>query len=1040
MKRFSHHSGSALLIVLGMLSFMIISAVGFAVYMRSSRQPSSYLRRASMTRQMAKAALARAMDAVDRAINNNPHPGVGTTKPSASVATAENTWVHHIFSGTNSLDTSGDGTSHASPLCLEALAYIPPPLVNEARYYGRYVPSTAWSRLDFDMGRYTWLAIDVSDYLDINRLSADLPRKSAGAMRISLAHLFENSSHTSAGDGKSWDTFINKYRGNIDEESMTFKTIGEKEPLLSMADFALALGNNGDIGNLWSPFYTYAKGESKGGFYGTESTEDEETLRQMTFLTDSLMAPVSAETSEGEPVRDLSDGQYQPFKDGWLDRDDGSTHLGNFIQSVGSTMNEYADWTPRLSLVGCATLCDYLDLDRYPVSLSIPTVERVPMICAIQPSMAAAKFAIKKTLTPADDVKVESTTDETKRRVSKTVSYCIDGSKLGFTTDMILTSLVYPFSHIREDDSDYSFKVDGRLSLFFSTSEKMPLRTNNTDDSIHLEGKNLTTEIADNSVIHIKSAEGQFTLPSSVSSESDAVKTLTTLRLTDGSTLLSKLSSEDNALLTVTYTWDQEKAEDEGGDAWSPAWSAAIWEKPEEYVTAAKCNLKPLKRADSDGGKSYEVDSSFEDSGVLSMVQGGYDNGVQVWLQAAALVRVLTDNRVVDMVPACLIDDQTQNDVTLGQATLAAQISDKVGGTKYPVLRFDTGVNFKISLENLNRIADESAEIDFAMDPTSAMVADPRWNHAPEHWFQSEKNLTEASAWLDTVRNNCLGQDGRDGDIFMATSDAGYMQSIYELAFLTRLTDDLPETATTYNGIYGDMTAINTVSLDEIPSSFGETINRDRAWLTYDPMGDNEDDFDRIPRANLDSGFRVNPYTDSTNVLMAVFANTPIDWNRASTNFVEGAEFDTGEKASDFNKDSAFNQYSSDTKIAWEDLEAIAQKFIENRGTDWENAWQDLDWSYDADRFCGVDLSGDTGNLWTADRKFLYGFWRECFAARQQMFLIFVRAEPTMMGGEGDVPPQLGSRAVALVWRDPRTAEDADTPHQMRILMYRQFD
>ena len=32
--------GSALLIVLGMLSFMVVSAVGFSVYMRTSRAPS----------------------------------------------------------------------------------------------------------------------------------------------------------------------------------------------------------------------------------------------------------------------------------------------------------------------------------------------------------------------------------------------------------------------------------------------------------------------------------------------------------------------------------------------------------------------------------------------------------------------------------------------------------------------------------------------------------------------------------------------------------------------------------------------------------------------------------------------------------------------------------------------------------------------------------------------------------------------------------------------------------------------------------------
>ena len=44
-----------------------------------------------------------------------------------------------------------------------------------------------------------------------------------------------------------------------------------------------------------------------------------------------------------------------------------------------------------------------------------------------------------------------------------------------------------------------------------------------------------------------------------------------------------------------------------------------------------------------------------------------------------------------------------------------------------------------------------------------------------------------------------------------------------------------------------------------------------------------------------------------------------------------------------------------------------------------------------------------------------------------------------MMGGEGQTPPQLGARAMALVWRDPEATE-GDEPHQTRILFYRQFE
>jgi type II secretory pathway component PulK len=57
--------GSALLIVLGFLSFMIISGVSFAIYMRIERQASSNYRHAVNARQVLNAALARAMEEVD---------------------------------------------------------------------------------------------------------------------------------------------------------------------------------------------------------------------------------------------------------------------------------------------------------------------------------------------------------------------------------------------------------------------------------------------------------------------------------------------------------------------------------------------------------------------------------------------------------------------------------------------------------------------------------------------------------------------------------------------------------------------------------------------------------------------------------------------------------------------------------------------------------------------------------------------------------------------------------------------------------------
>jgi hypothetical protein len=108
----------------------------------------------------------------------------------------------------------------------------------------------------------------------------------------------------------------------------------------------------------------------------------------------------------------------------------------------------------------------------------------------------------------------------------------------------------------------------------------------------------------------------------------------------------------------------------------------------------------------------------------------------------------------------------------------------------------------------------------------------------------------------------------------------------------------------------------------------------------------------------------------------------------------------------------------------------------------------------------GVELDNP---LHGVDRKFLYSFWRECFQNRQQLFLVFIRAEPPTIGGAdsgSQATSQLGARGVALVWRDPappkrgsrpeRTAlttrenwrqyYQTCSPHRTRVLFYHQFD
>ena len=164
-------------------------------------------------------------------------------------------------------------------------------------------------------------------------------------------------------------------------------------------------------------------------------------------------------------------------------------------------------------------------------------------------------------------------------------------------------------------------------------------------------------------------------------------------------------------------------------------------------------------------------------------------------------------------------------------------------------------------------------------------------------------------------------------------------------------------------------------------------------------------------------------------------------------------------------KQFCFNDYSgSEAPLAWDQLKEIASqlRLAFSRGQGWDNdllgksstatdQWNK--WWSDKNSFFGLALSSFENPIHDVDRKFLYSFWKGCFGDRQQLFLIFVRAEPTSMGaGIGDrSPSQLGARAVALVWREPvasittggsgkSSGSSTVQPHRMRILFYHQFE
>ena len=1076
--------GSALLLVLGMLSFMVISAVAFSAFMRYSRLPSSYLRRSSSSRQLVKAALAEAIDIVDAAIADNPHPGVGYKtiryprrtggyKPPESQEQTRNHWRNHVFTGTNYLVSAADTVS---TLTLEGLAYLPPALINEVRYYSRHSTAAMWHSFGYDSGRFAFCAVDVSDHFDVNRIPVDIGRGSAPGNRFSLAYVFEGKDHTSyTVNPSSWDSFMENFvsfdsvkadlkpPAQKGSSSSSESGSGNKLPLVSVADLNLAVNRDGTQFKQYFPFVSYVTGASD-DYVTSETSASAEMQRHMAFVTDGYF-PSSGGSSDDDDY-DLADDQYQPFTGESL-KENNQKNLMKFLDNSMSSKKGYERIFSCISSLGMANLWDYLDEDNVPVSLAIPSVERTPMVCGIKPTMNGSSIKVEATIWDEalsqqnpniEDAGYAGAYPQSARttpsaaglqRVARYVKkYTIDKAQFtaGIRSGSIKAVVAYPFLRGRDLKDPDSFTIDGHVEFFLS-SGSMKFRTGNKDDVLHMEDEGrlgrTASQYAGNGVFDVPLASQSCTF-SNVAEEQDAVKEFD-LMMGPGASAIGN-AIDANPLLTVTWEQAQQSVDLNAGNPSQPP--NLVWQNVNGALECrnATCGLPPIM----DG----KVDPDFESQDkILAFVRA--NGSKQVRLCMAVWLRIKNgDGKTVDLVPAHYLDDKAFNGINVPNQLLSGP-PRTISGNFHPLMRFACGSAFDFSEAAFASMTPVAADVE---QPNGVICADPRWNWAPEHWFSPGAEVTKDS-WLQ----NCgKGVGDRDRDIFMATSDAGYMQSVYELAFLPRLVANDFKPA---NALYGSIDSPDDDRVDWATGIAGAR-NSGLMWMTYRPFaygsGGWRDDFAAVGLVNDGGAMKLNPYSDNENILVSAFANTPESWWAASANTTDTGLSTSERTAKKFNEKYAWSEMNSDAKFAWKDLQNVASAFrakmqAQTAVNGWEDAYDDL-WELDgsnADSLMGAKLENDTDDLYGVDRKFLYGYWRDCFAVKQQLFLIFVRAEPMMMGGGiiGQTPPQLGARAVALVWRNPhrgsKSYSESDdggssapeyAPHQTRVLFYRQFD
>ena len=1114
----SFQKGSALLIVLGMLSFMIVSAVGFSIYMRSSRTPSSYLRRNVAARYLARAALAKAIEELEGDFNSDPDwgkvsesetdvptkfygvyddpfPGVvlndSTARASASGRQNGDYWVGRVFMPFGAV-RSTDATVATMPL--EGLAYLPPAIVDDVRRLSRLTRTASWRPFPYDAGRYAYCAVNVSDLFDINRLQANVPRNS-GPGRVTLASLCatnpDDMMDLNAGNAIALDDLL----GRVEDFG---KLYGNVVPFTSLADFNFAAGTGSD----YAPFMKFVGGN---GVSFLSSTKPQQA--NALFITDTWFPP--KETAAGETVYDLA-ANAQPFSD---------YNASSFIDvllRLNPALGSSADniYVRNLGL-GIVALYDYLDSDSVPTSLSLPTVEAVPMVVGVSaPIGLSPQFG--EIGARNEDVggiagKVYYIEDGArKERASGNITAKRKLTQMGVTSfggpvnvPIVVTS---PFKRLAATSRAKSYKVRGLMRVWLAP-DGMGCRPGVPDNLYPSEATWRDCEANNHQVV----GNGVATFLSddevSLSSFASDVKS-TGEAIAEAVLKFSNLDVKMPVFYKVEESDPQPSADDRNAgyvNVDRPSIENTTFKETyysfgdikDKIVRPALCPLQADGAIDSrwrDGSglvKSarFDVNAAYP-NGVTELTQEQKQSLGPYRLYAAIWLQVRDGTKVVDMAPACATDDVWLGSNLPDNNAVANKLGDGA-----PLLNFKGDAD--ITFENIETTMSQAP----AFNAWKALYAvDPRYNFAPEDWFSSSASaVASKSEWMQLLGLNgtssqLLGQNGRDRDIFMFVSDQEYLQSVGELQFLPRL-DVMDGSGSFLTGDYSPDFHGRPFSQRTGPTT-GSFANGGRFWKTYTAFNNGDGTVDINPYKLKDKngkvvevksgtgGFKLNPFSRDDRVIGAALIGTPFDYYVASTN---SNQRQSGGRRNNLAGNMSLSQMmstysfgrSSLAKLSSDELSDIAgeikDRFEANADagkTDWVDAWDSLMWQENSTSrindenktFMDADITLSEP-LHGVDRKYLYSFWRECFDNRQQLFLLFVRAEPSSVGGGGlsRASSQLGSRAVALVWRDPepptknpdrplRTAMNSladcldkrgsnqNPPHRTRVLFYHQFD
>ncbi len=357
-------------------------------------------------------------------------------------------------------------------------------------------------------------------------------------------------------------------------------------------------------------------------------------------------------------------------------------------------------------------------------------------------------------------------------------------------------------------------------------------------------------------------------------------------------------------------------------------------------------------------------------------------------------------------------------------------------GDDLPKLYFQTG-----ELNILAGASNPGTPMPYLWD--SLEVPDPRFNHYVMNWVNTMSDPNRTAPGMHQITKDLLGKDGRDADIFMASSGAGKLQSVGELGFLIRPYNFDVTKGGKQNGRVDFQAAEKkqpTPTIDDSAAYFrtirlydhGANYKRDEVYkylyMAADangslPLGSNvrinplstvgsisECAIDRIPyNFSIANGGSTLPKQNFTEgVLEAGWVKFVGDWANSFSNAVK-----TGKVNNLDAKKSVTDIYGDENLMKWYQSEDYSGGSVTRK------------------TIFGTDASAP---LYEIDRKMMYAFSLDSMSDRQELFLYVFQAEsvpPITLKGMRSLS---GGRAVAAVWRDPYP------PHQHKILYFKQLD